>query len=290
MPARPPVKEDPYFVGDERPPRRRSFFGLQMSPWKPTLIELIVILMIISVLVMLMLPSVNSHSYDALHRFPPSPPEAGRDHADLAGAYYARGYRTRGMEIVVLPDGRYSLAGIVGHENGYLTRDGAKVILTPAETDKQPLLIDRELYVVRWRSAIYLLPEQKLGAFVQAIVKGDEPAGGDAGRYYLRQSGNLASGLPELPEPWATKLRDRLILGTIRGVRADGGIMIDVGTADGIREGMNLTIRNTGRTDDRALQVVSTADHSCVAVELEARGTDRAIRAGWEVVAERRAQ
>jgi hypothetical protein len=97
---------------------------------------------------------------------------------------------------------------------------------------------------IRWGGRRYLLSDEQLPEFCQAINEGTETPSEASGYFLLRtEDADLrATGLPQLPEPWGGCLLPVPLEGrTIMPVEVDG-TGVDLGIEDGLRAGMRLFI------------------------------------------------
>lgn len=147
--------------------------------------------------------------------------------------------------------------------------------------------IDRRFLLVRWQSRCYLVPTEKMQEFCDEVTKGDEPRNEYAGRFYLSDPNARVVGVPELPERWASYLRIRLAIGTIKEVKEDGLVTVDFDLQPGIQNGDLLTVRGNRHFDYRRLRVVSVVDNGCAAQECHPDWYDERLEPGREVIADR---
>jgi hypothetical protein len=164
--------------------------------------------------------------------------------------------------------------------SGYLTLSAVE------QTDAR---IARVFTPVKWGRRSYLIPPERFREFCDAVIDGDEPRREWApGRFYASGPDDQAVGVPGLPEPWSTYLRERAALGTIVEVAEGGRAKVDVGSADGLRVDGVLTVQGRdGRFNRRKLRVVDLDEHACRAEQGEPGEFEDPLQVGWKVVAAR---
>ena len=213
----------------------------------------------------------------------PPKDEPALSSAALAGSYgYA--HRFAGTTFTLGADGKYtSNAGDCtteyAEEGTYVYADGVVVITVKStkqwlhgepEPDanaqpggEKPGVEGEEkehvmrLVPVTWGGRLYLIPEDELKGFCNAVNAGVEPrrsyddgvyqliyGGSYFGSFYLRNGdeNKEVSGPPRLPEEWQGYLLEEPISGRV--MRAgDGEAVVKVGAAKGLRAGMKLYVR-----------------------------------------------
>jgi hypothetical protein len=150
----------------------------------------------------------------------------------------------------------------------------------------------RELVIVRWGQRIYLLPDDELGPFVNAVNSGKEPHWHciPSCAPFLVRSGDdekPVSGTPDLPAEYRRRLLDRPITARVVRVLDDETefdleqgygwrtirVEMDLGSDDGVWEGMELyASANTGVGG--GFEVVQTKEHSSVAIDRDVAGPE----------------
>ena len=148
--------------------------------------------------------------------------------------------------------------------------------------------MDRVFLPVKWGSRSYLIPAERLQDFCDAIIRGDEPRDVPYGKFYVLGLDDRVSGTPQLPERWATYLRNNLVIGTIVEVAKEGRARIDLGSVDGIHVGSTLTVHWHNRRTNRQMRAGSVKEHSCEVQEINPSSQVGPVEAGWKVVAERK--
>jgi hypothetical protein len=193
-------------------PRQRRL--LHVKPSLITIVGMAVLLVLIAEVLAIL--STPAGDWDYAHRFPPSSPNASSEFAAVAGEYYQGARRGRSWALCILPDGRYSFRwsgclGVYHRESGYVNRVGGDLILWPENPLKRAMA--RVFLPVKWGPRSYLVPTDKLQEFCEAICRGDEPRSESPGEFYLRGVDERVAGIPELPEPWASDLRNNVMCG-----------------------------------------------------------------------------
>jgi len=256
------------------------------------LVDVCVIMMVIGLLAGLLMPGSD---FDLKHRFPPTASHPSEDIPSIAGDYYYGDGRGTNLRLSIIPDGRYSLirsgcTGVYYRESGYVrSADGSYELSPLGRAESQ---VERRLFLVRWQSRRYLVPSAKMEVFCEAIMKGDEPRYEATGHFYLAGQFERALfadpvvGLPELPQRWASYVRERVAIGRITDLEEPGVQRVSLGTTHGIREGSILTVRDGRRSYHRRLRVLSAKDDSCAAEECSPDRNDEPLEPGQEVIAE----
>lgn len=104
-----------------------------------------------------------------------------------------------------------------------------------------------------------------MDCFVEHVNIGHERGNGEMKRYtrHGRKVPPL-EGVPGPPEPWKGKLLVSPIEGRVLHV-AENQVRLDVGTHEGVREGLKLFIRGGAKDWPVHLRVVSTTKEECLA-------------------------
>ena len=193
--------------------------ALDAAPVKPTPqrhrrlfdpVEVSVLVTIVLVLVCLLLPGGD---FDFTHRYPTPRPDARLRFAAFAGEYMQGAVRGKLWALSILPDGRYSFrwsgcCGVYDRESGFVDSVGEQFVLSPIKPIGRQ--IPRQFFPVKWQRRTYLIPPDKLEELCDEIVKRKEPRYEAPGHFYVRGFADRVSGVPELPENWATYLREHL--------------------------------------------------------------------------------
>jgi hypothetical protein len=117
------------------------------------------------------------------------------------------------------------------------------------------------MHRIHWGEREYLVPEERMLAFANAINAGREPRSHVIGAVFYLRSGDEtkgAGGLPSLPGRWQEFLLPKPVAGTISQViqkETDTQrpiVIINGGSKAGLREGMTLVAVNPRRPHFRA--------------------------------------
>lgn len=179
------------------------------------------------------------------------------DDVPFGARVFARGSDGFPVErVVLLPDGR-ATAGFAGC-TGTARREGRVI----AGADAIEFVEDhgasasptvQRYHFVRWSERTYLIEQERLLAFVNAVNEGSEPQGTDWGAFLLEEgdAAKPAEGLPALPSPWndyllAEPLEGRVVEQIVEGEELD--VVIDLGSDHGLRVGMQLHVRDAQPT------------------------------------------
>jgi hypothetical protein len=112
-----------------------------------------------------------------------------------------------------------------------------------------------KLFPVRWGKRSYLLEEDQLLDFCNAVNLGLEPRNNMHGPFYVRiletdrsRIDGQIEGAPDLPGAWKPFLLSTPLSGKITEVLKEGRATVDIGSEGGLREGMRLFV--TGKKED----------------------------------------
>jgi hypothetical protein len=151
-----------------------------------------------------------------------------------------------------------------------------------------------ELTPVRWGERHYLIPVDGMVEFANAINAGTEPSlfGGRSGRFLLRRGDEQkeGSGLPNIPDEYLSYLLPEPIKAKISSVeqtvvqhtRRFTSVKLNVGSADGLKKGMELHVHMPSGIFDSAV-VTAIGEHSAQAVIEQMELTDPVPSPGWEL-------
>jgi hypothetical protein len=106
------------------------------------------------------------------------------------------------------------------------------------------------------------------------------------GTHYLRIPREPVTGIPELPDQWASYLKQNLVIGTITQVIEEGCVKMDAGKAIGIELGGVLAVQGRERYGPQRLFVVSVEDECCIAKEPDLGPSGPPLSVGQRVVAQ----
>jgi hypothetical protein len=150
-----------------------------------------------------------------------------------------------------------------------------------------------ELLPVRWGERHYLIPADGIVKFTNAINAGTEPSSLSGGRspdFLLRRGDEKKKidGQPNLPDKYLSYILTEPIKARISSVDETHvqqshritSITLDVGSADGLRPGMELYVQRPSNLYDSA-HVTSVSEHSAQAVIEQMELTDPVPAADW---------
>ncbi len=166
---------------------------------------------------------------------------------DIAGPYGSlSGMRSTTLDIRA--DGRFTwvASACFSYEQayGFVQRVEGRLILKPILHNQQGVSGEdfSPRYPIRWGECAFLLSENQILDFCNAINHGPDP-GKQVTCHFSRRKSDQAKkleGLPALPGYWNTYLLKKPVTATIRQVGDDGSATIDRGSEDGIKTGMHL--------------------------------------------------
>ena len=133
----------------------------------------------------------------------------------------------------------------------------------------------------------YLVPDDKLLAFCNAVNQGVEPRDSDYGDFDLKEGHEAIAveGFPTAPEAWKAFLLKAPLRGTVVELLPDFKARINIGKKDGLRVGMELLPTEEYLFSDQ--EVISLeADHAVIRTKYP-NGRYRLIAIG-DVVSTRR--
>jgi hypothetical protein len=150
-----------------------------------------------------------------------------------------------------------------------------------------------ELLPVRWGERRYLIPTDSIVRFANAINAGTEPSSLFGGRspYFLLRRGDekkKISGQPSLPDEYMRYILKDPIKAKISSVneshvqqsRRITSITLDVGSADGLMQGMELHIQSPSNLYDTAF-VTNVSEHSAQGLIEQMELTDPVPGTDW---------
>ncbi len=123
--------------------------------------------------------------------------------------------------------------------------------------------------VITWGPRLYLVPEDRLLDFVNAINQGQEPRNRLFGNFYLREGDEKipVSGNPTLSSQWQEYLLTEPIVGKIVQIGKDKSAIVNIGAQNGLKAGMLLTANPNDRRFAQ-LKVISVDENSAVTEKL----------------------
>lgn len=169
-------------------------------------------------------------------------------------------------------------------------RPGEAEELKPEEGETWDETPER-LLAVRWGARLYLMDDDDLRGFCNAVNAGVEPRGGEGdpdypqflrgghfGSFYLRDGdeNKKVTGEPQLPGEWRRFLLKEPVEGLVLSVGGgEGEAVVNVGARKGLRPGMLLFLASDGRdlppSPHEAMEVLSVEDETA-----KVRGLGRA--------------
>lgn len=180
---------------------------------------------------------------------------------EWAGEYYTGDGLGKNIAVMIAPQGgfTYTWHGCLGlYDVNYGTVDsrGRRLTLSLELPNGKDFGVPDHFLPVRWGERHYLLADDELKSFVNAVNSGHEPCGPRCGPFLLRKGDDEkpVHGRPDLPEDLRKLLLDQPIAGRVVAVldtetRFDHDsefgwrttkVEIDIGRDDGVWEGMEL--------------------------------------------------
>ena len=141
--------------------------------------------------------------------------------------------------------------------------DNVSLTATTRPEGRDNELRDTEFTRVAWGDRLYLIPNDEAQAFCNAVNLGTEPRGDENGRFFLRDGDweKKPIGSPAVPKSWERYLLKQPIRGQVVEALPGSRARINLGSRDGVFEGMMLS-DDGGRRD---LRVEAVAErHSTV--------------------------
>jgi hypothetical protein len=210
---------------------------------------------------------------------------------DWAGIYYNGDGLGRNIFVRISPQGGFIFTwsgcmGLYDVNYGPVEQRGGRLVMTfELPNDPETFGAPGELVPVRWGQRNYLLADEDLKPFVNAVNSGQEPQKHcipRCGSFLLRDGDDAreVSGVPDLPAEYLGLLLDHPITGrVVRIVQSetrlhpDGSygtrttrVEIDLGSDDGVWMGMEF-YADANPYVGSGFEIVSTQGHSSVAVK-----------------------
>jgi hypothetical protein len=173
-------------------------------------------------------------------------------------------------------DGRFEFSwvgclGSIATASGQYVAEDNSVTFMPANQafERDPRTFADVMRRVRWGEREYLVPEDNMLAFVNAINSGEEPRSTSIGLFYLRQGDEHkpASARPDIGLEWSAFLLDEPLFGNVIKVEQRETstqrplVIVDAGTRSGLRKGMQLHASNPRRPHLQAwLEITELGD------------------------------
>jgi hypothetical protein len=214
--------------------------------------------------------------------------------ATLAGLYF-RGDGFVNSSLQIEPDGRFVYTWWAD-DRGHARQEGTAevveglLVLKPLKTEsnRDGKITHPGYRPVRWDDRLYLLREEDFLKFCNHVNLGLEPRNANLGPYYLKMTQEQirrdenkpdygrADGLPGLPARWKPFLLKAPLRGKVVEVLDRDHARINLGSEDGLREGMMLFVEEDGSPADdphvAGLSVTDVEANRCTA-NLVLRGT-----------------
>jgi hypothetical protein len=221
---------------------------------------------------------------------------------DWAGEYYFGDGLGVNVSLAVAPKSGFvfSWRGCLGlydlnYGNVTFTNGSVKLLFKYPNKREGFEGIAPELLPVRWGQRHYLIAVDRIVDFTNAINAGTEPGslfGGRSGRFLLRRGDESRAvvGRPSLPNEFLSYILAQPIKAKVSSVeqarversRRITYVRIDMGSAEGIKQGMELYVHTPSRIFDTAI-ITSVSEHSARAVIEQMELTDTVPSTDWEL-------
>jgi len=228
------------------------------------------------------------------------------DHAWAGQYYYGDGLGVN-VNLTLAPDNGFVFTwhGCLGlYDVNYgdvaFTNGTVKLLFKYPNSQEGFQGIAPELLPVRWGQRHYLIPVDGVVEFANAVNSGIEAGGligGRSGRFLLRNGDEKKplEGVPDLPGDYSSYLLSEPIQAkvtavgesTVRRIDKDLSsratyIVLNVGAADGLKEGMELSVTSPRGIIDTAV-VKSVSEHSATAMIKQLGVSSPVPSMGWEL-------
>lgn len=212
-----------------------------------------------------------------------------------AGDYYQGDHLGSNLSLEVAPEAgyHYAWAGCLGtyqEEGGKVVERDGKLFFHGAQSQ----VLRQGLTIVPWSERVYLIAEDELADFANAINLGVEPRYESGGSFFLRDEDlmKLVSSRPSLPPAYAKLLLERPIdakLISVGGRPPDPGcdpehesvVVLDAGRRAGVLPGMEFVA--TGAGEHGYAKVLRVNERSSLARFSRYSKNDPKPRRGWRV-------
>ena len=205
---------------------------------------------------------------------------------EWAGEYYAGDGLGKNVLVRIAPQGGFTYTwngclGLYDVNYGPVEVRGRRLTLSfELPNDAGTFGVPKHFVPVRWGERHYLLAEEELKPFVNAVNSAYEPCGPGCGPFLLRRGDEEkgVSGWPDLPEEYRKLFLDHPIAGRVVKVldtetrfERDGyawrttKVEIDIGRDDGVWEGMEL-YSGLDTYVGSGFEVIRVSKHTSVAV------------------------
>ena len=214
---------------------------------------------------------------------PKSPPWAGR---------YRYGSMVSSFQLTLAPESGFAFSssgcvGIYGLNYGTVQVTDGMLKLVPLEKNRRGDFwgISTELLLISWGERRYVIPPTQILNFINAINAGFEPRRTGSGLYFLKWGDEYKPvvGKPKLPAEYADYLLGNPIQARIsshQGTRIEGDtvrstVVLDVGTAQGVKVGMQFYFQNALRDYPPAVITAVNDSDSIAEFVQAARGMEQ---------------
>ena len=169
-------------------------------------------------------------------------------------------------------DGTFAFAwqgclGPIASASGRYSPEGDIVRLQPVSDNfrKEPIVFSERLRRVRWGPREYLIPDERMIEFVNAVNAGAEPRSRGLGIFYLREGDERkpVTGRPDVPEQWRDYLLSQPVTGKVVRVEQQETrtqrpiVVLSAGAREGLQKGMSLFGFNPNRPSFSADLIVT---------------------------------
>ena len=226
-----------------------------------------------------------------------------QDHA-WAGEYFHGDGLGVNVSLLLAPESGFvfiwrGCLGVYDRNYGPVTQDGDDVTLHCEFANHRQGFrgIATSLRPIRWGERRYLIPDDQMIEFCNAVNSGVERDGA-SGRFLIRiRDGERVRpvvGNPELPEPYARLLLEDEIRGTVTEIREtttrsgrsgikfiNTDVTLDIGTAQGVFEGMELYVHETESI--QTVRVTKAGERTSVAHVQRIDSPRPRAKVGWKV-------
>jgi hypothetical protein len=191
-------------------------------------------------------------------------------------------------------------AGVIAQASGRYeaAADSVRLSAAPGEFRQDPRTFAERLHRIHWGDREYLVPEERMLAFANAINAGREPRSHVIGGVFYLRSGDesrAVAGLPSLPGQWQRFLLAKPLAGTVAKVVQKEThaqrpiVIIDSGSAAGLREGMTLVAVNPRRPHFRADLTILSVEPETAKAEVDFQYNHVRVCDVWKSRASRKA-
>lgn len=221
---------------------------------------------------------------------------------DWAGEYYFGDGLGVNVSLALAPKSGFVFSwhgclGLYDLNYGSVAFTNGTVELLPTYSNKRKGFegIAPELLPVRWGKRHYLIAVDHIVDFTNAINAGTEPSslfGGRSGSFLLRRGDEKkpVTGRPSLPNEFLSYILSEPIKAKVSSVeqphveqsRRITYVRIDVGSVNGLKQGMELYVHSPSRIFSSAV-VTDVSEHSARAVIEQLELTDPVPSTDWEL-------